>query len=129
MYIWCELKTTYMVMIDNIEANSVLKRHLDFYRLEVPKFMIGDSISLYKNAKKIFMGKIITASWDSTYDEYLESTTLRVIKKFKYSREDPWWSVIQDDNGTEVYIIDECLTKPFIPAKEMYSPKRIKKTI
>ena len=73
-----------MAMIDNIEYNSVLNHYILMYMIDTPQFMNGDRISLRKNAKKIFMGKIITASWDSTNDEYLKSTKLRGIKKFKY---------------------------------------------
>lgn len=118
-----------MPVIDNIEYNTILENSVELLGLDMPNFLIGDRVSFHRNIKKILKKEIPYIGWDKIYEEYMHSESLRVVSKFKFSKHDPWWSRVEDEKGNVLFILDMCLVKPIVSAKEMYSSKKIKKTI
>ena len=105
---------------DNIKLNKLLVS----LNLAKPKFMNGDRISFKHNPKEIH-DRVITIQpvWLREHQEFSKSKNIKVIRKFKYSNNDPWWSGLENEHGANIYVLDESLIHFSI--RNMYSPKII----
>lgn len=109
---------------NNRELLNIIREH----NLEKPKFMIGDKVKLMENWKELHI-KYIKLYYPSVepletmpidYDHYDIDKIYTITKKFKHSKNDPWWSYLENGNYS-VYLLDECLHN----VDNLYKPRKL----
>lgn len=113
-----------MAIIDECNDNIMLNKLIVNYKLDKPKFMINDRVCIKHNPREIH-NRIITfrETWYDGHEKFRKSLNMKVISKFRYSIDDPWWSMLENEHGIRIHILDDALNKYGV--KYMYGPKVI----
>jgi hypothetical protein len=109
-----------MIIIDNLHDNEEIKQIILKYDLETPKFWINDKVSIKPNIKELASHYDIF-KWNFVYETFFEkSNKLKVILMFKYDKNDPYWYLLKNEYGDELYFLEDFLmnnTPSYIPKK------------
>jgi len=109
--------------------NEKIRQLVDINGWELPKYFVGDKVRLFKNAeslvKSTYYFKVYKFAWQRDSNTFLYRNidkSLTIIEKYKHNINEPWWSLLRDDMGFEMFFLDITIL-PNIPD---YTPRRKK---
>lgn len=118
-----------MIGVQNVNNNEKIREYSDNDGFEYPKFWVDDKVQLYLHSKEIVKstdyGKKIYYAWQADADGFIKQNinkTVTIIEKHKANHEQPWWSLLINDQGNKCYFLDMCIYK-----KPHYRPRKLNK--